>query len=185
MSLPWTPVYPIVTERLVLRPHTPADLGDLRQFHSDPDVVRYIPWPVRSEEETRVALQARVAQGRVDADGQWLVLAIELAETGQVIGEVLLKCASAEKGEGELGYALNAAFHRRGYAFEAAHRMLSLGFAEFGLGRITATLDARNAASAGLLEKLGMTLDSVARDQPFKGELVDELTYAIDAKDFS
>jgi len=184
MALPWTPVYPIRTPRLLLRPHTPEDLGDLLQFHSDPDVVRYIPWPVRSEDETRFALLAKVAQGRVDAEGQWLVLAIELAETGQVIGEVLLKCADAEGGEGELGYALNAAFQRRGYAFEAAHRMLSLGFAEFGLRRVTATLDARNAASAGLLEKLGMTLDSVAHDRPFKGELVDELTYAIDSKDF-
>ena len=184
MALPWTPAYPVSTERLLLRPHAPADLGDLLKFHSDAEVVRYIPWPVRTEEETRFALLAKVAQTRVDADGQWLVLAIELAETGQVIGEVLLKCVSDENGEGELGYALNAAFHRKGYAFEAAHRMLSLGFAEFGLRRITATLDSRNLASAGLLEKLGMTLDSVAHDRPFKGELVEELTYAIDSKDF-
>ena len=185
MALPWTPVYPVRTPRLLLRPHTAADLGDLLHFHSDPDVVRYIPWPVRTEDETRFALLAKVAQARVDAEGQWLVLAIELSETGQVIGEVLLKCVSDEGGEGELGYALNAAFHRRGYAFEAAHAMLSLGFAEFGLRRITATLDSRNVASAGLLAKLGMTLETTAHDQPFKGELVTELTYAIDIKDFS
>lgn len=185
MALPWTPVYPVVTERLRLRPHTPDDLDDLLQFHSDPEVVRYIPWPVRSVDETRFALLAKVPQSRVDTEGQWLVLAIELAETGRVIGEVLLKCADEAAEEGELGYALNRAFHRRGYAFEAAHAMLALGFGQFGLRRVTATLDARNDASAALLGRLGMTLVSTAHDRPFKGELVDELTFAIDAGHFS
>jgi RimJ/RimL family protein N-acetyltransferase len=184
MPLPWTPVYPIRTERLDLRAHTPADLNDLFEFHSDPEVVRYIPWPVRSLDETRFALLAKDAQTRVDSEGQWLVLAIELRESRKVIGEVLLKYADATAEEGELGFALHGAFQRRGLGYEAAHAMLALGFGEFGLRTVTATLDARNAASAALLEKLGMTRTALVPDQPFKGELVDELHYAIDAKDF-
>ena len=183
MALPWTPVLPIGTPRLSLRAHTPRDLDDLMQFHSDPEVVRYLPWPIRSVDETRFALLAKVPQGRVDAEGQWLVLAIEHSETGQVIGEVVLKCDSET--QGELGFALHAGFHRKGYGFEAAHTMLSLAFGELALHRVTATLDARNAGSAALLHKLGMTLGPVVPDRPFKGERVDELHYAIDAADFS
>jgi len=183
MALPWTPVLPIRTDRLLLRAHTPADLDDLLQFHSDPEVVRYLPWPIRSVDETRFALLAKVPQGRVDTEGQWLVLAMQLADTGQVIGEVVLKCESET--QGEVGFALHSGFQRAGYGFEAAHTMLSLGFGELGLHRITATLDARNAASAALLGKLGMSMGPVVPDRPFKGERVDELHYAIDAADFA
>jgi len=183
MALPWTPVLPIRTDRLLLRAHTPADLDDLLQFHSDPEVVRYLPWPIRSVDETRFALLAKVPQGRVDTEGQWLVLALQLADTGQVIGEVVLKCESET--QGEVGFALHSGFQRAGYGFEAAHTMLSLGFGELGLHRITATLDARNAASAALLGKLGMSMGPVVPDRPFKGERVDELHYAIDAADFA
>ena len=183
MPLPWSPVLPIRTPRLLLRAHTLDDLDDLLQFHGDPEVVRYLPWPVRGVDEARFALLAKITQGRVDAEGQWLVLAIELAEAGQVIGEVVLKCVSDT--EGEVGFALHAGFHRAAYGFEAAHSMLSLGFGEFGLSHITATLDARNVASAALLEKLGMTRTGLVADQPFKSERVDELHYAIDAADFA
>jgi len=183
MALPWTPVLPIRTDRLLLRAHTPADLDDLLQFHSDPEVVRYLPWPIRSVDETRFALLAKVPQGRVDTEGQWLVLALQVADTGQVIGEVVLKCESET--QGEVGFALHSGFQRAGYGFEAAHTMLSLGFGELGLHRITATLDARNAASAALLGKLGMSMGPVVPDRPFKGERVDELHYAIDAADFA
>ncbi|WP_411699545.1 GNAT family N-acetyltransferase [Conyzicola sp.] len=186
MPLPWTPVLPISTPRLLLRPHTADDLDDLLQFHSDPEVVRYLPWPVRSIDEVRFALLAKVPQSRVDSEGQWLVLAIEVAEDGQpgqVIGEVVLKCESQT--EGEIGFALHAGFQRAGYGYEAASTMLSLAFGELALTRVTATLDARNAASAALLEKLGMTRGALVPDQPFKTERVDELHYAIDVADYS
>src|SRR4051812_6333275 len=119
-ELPWRPELPIITERLALRVHEPDDADDLMQYHSDPEVVRFIPWPVRTREQVEAAIEARLSQGTVTKEGDWLVLAIERRETGQVIGEVLMKCASVEKGEGELGYALHRGFHGRGLAFEAA-----------------------------------------------------------------
>jgi RimJ/RimL family protein N-acetyltransferase len=185
MALPWTPAYPVRTDRLDLRPHTEADLDDMFQFHSDPEVVRYIPWPVRSLEQTREALLVRLGGGRVDADGQWLNFAMQLRDTRQVIGEVLLKCVDDAAGEGELGFALHSAFHRQGYGFEAAHAMLELAFGSFGLRRVAAVLDSRNAASAALLVKLGFAFDSVETDQLFKDELVNVATYVLVADDFS
>ena len=100
-----------------------------------------------------------------------------------MIGEVVLKCESQT--QGELGFALHSGFHRAGFGFEVAHAMLSLAFGELALHRVTATVDARNVASAALLGKLGMMPGPVVPDRPFKGERVDELHYAIDAADFS
>jgi RimJ/RimL family protein N-acetyltransferase len=185
MPLPWTPAYPVRTARLDLRPHTPADLDDLFQFHSDPEVVRHIPWPVRTLEETRAALAVKVQRHRVDAAGDWIVLAMEVRATGQVIGEVVLACVDVEAGEGELGFALHSGFQRRGYGSEAARAMLELAFGPFGLRRVTAMLDVRNAASAGLLESLGFERERVDTGREFKGEIVDEAHYALLADDFA
>ncbi len=56
------PSYPLRTERLDLRPHRPDDLEDLFAFHSRPEVVRYVPWPLRDREQTRAALQVKLGQ---------------------------------------------------------------------------------------------------------------------------
>ena len=108
---PFEPAYPIDTARLRLRPHRADDLDDLVAFHGDPAVVRHIPWPVRDREATRAALEAKLGQGRLTEPGQWLVLAVEERASGTVIGEVLLKWASAESRQGELGFAFARAHH--------------------------------------------------------------------------
>jgi RimJ/RimL family protein N-acetyltransferase len=184
VTLPWTPDYPIETERLVLRPHRDGDLEDLMRYHSDPDVVRYIPWPVRDEQQTREALAKRTAQGEVLAEGQWLVLAIELPGRAdgpsRVIGEVLLKYDSEEHRRGELGYAMAADVQGNGYAAEAARAVLALAFDRFGLHRVIAVLDGRNTASARLLERIGMRLEARHVSATwFKDEWTDDLIYAI------
>ena len=50
---------PLETERLVLRAHRREDLDDLVRFHGDPEVVRYVPWPVRDRAATNSATTPR------------------------------------------------------------------------------------------------------------------------------
>lgn len=174
------PAYPLRTERLELRPHRMDDLDDLYAFHSRPEVVRYTPWPVRDREETRVALEKKLPQGELTEPGQWLVLAIELRESGTVIGEVLLKWASETDRQGEIGFALHTSYQGKGLAAEAAREMLRVGFEELGLHRIVAVLDDRNDASARLLERLGMRREAHFIDAlRFKGEWASEYVYAL------
>ncbi|MGD8193673.1 GNAT family N-acetyltransferase [Herbiconiux sp. P18] len=186
VNLPWLPEYPVLTERLALRPHRQSDLDDLLRYHSDPEVVRYIPWPVRTREQTVTALDSRTRQTSVTEPGQWLVLAIQLrddlglAEGGRVIGEVLLKFDSQPDARGELGYAIARDAEGRGYATEAARAVLDLAFTDFGLHRVIARLDARNGASAALLERLGLRREAHhLEDEYFKGEWTDTLVYAV------
>jgi RimJ/RimL family protein N-acetyltransferase len=172
--------FPIRTARLDLRPHRADDLDDLVAFHSDPEVVRYIPWPVRNREQTRAALEVKMTQGVLSEPGQWLVLAIVLRETGRVVGEVLLKWADEHARQGELGFALNREHQGRGLAAEAAQAVLRLGFDDLGLHRITAVCIAENAASARLLRRLGMQQEAHLRDNVFfKGRWVDQLIFGL------
>ena len=170
--IPWAPALPILTERLELREHLPTDADDMLEFHSDPDVVRYVPWPVSTREQVLESLEKRLHAGRVLKPGEWLILAIVLER--KVIGEVLLKCTSVD--EGELGYALHRGYQGQGLAFEAADAMLRLGIEQFGLRRVTAELDSRNTASARLLERLGFTLYR-SFEEEFKGERTTALEY--------
>lgn len=186
VNLPWAPDYPVLTERLALRPHESGDLDDLLRYHSDPEVVRYIPWPVRTREQTAAALESRTRQSRVTEPGQWLVFAIQLRddrglpEGGRVIGEVLLKFDSDTDARGELGYAIARDAEGHGYATEAARAVLELAFARFGLHRVVARLDARNRASAALLTRLGMRQEAhFVEDEHFKGEWTDTLVFAL------
>jgi RimJ/RimL family protein N-acetyltransferase len=176
----WAPDYPIATARLDLRPHRSSDFDDLMRFHTDPEVVRYIPWPVRTPEQVRAALASRTHQGVVTGPGEWLVLAMELRAERRVIGEVLLKFDSDTDSRGELGYAMARDVEGNGYATEAAGTMLDLAFTRFGLHRVVARLDARNGSSARLLGRLGMRQEAHLReDEWFKEQWTDTLVFAM------
>ena len=57
---------PLQTERLVLRTHRAEDLDDLVVFHGDPEVVRYVPWPLRDRTATEQTLRVsadEIAEG--------------------------------------------------------------------------------------------------------------------------
>jgi RimJ/RimL family protein N-acetyltransferase len=174
------PEYPIRTERLTLRPFAAGDFADLHAMTSDPDVVRYLYWEVHTPEQTRTALDRRIAQAALTEEGQWLTLAIVPDDEPHVVGQVVLKWASIEHQQGELGFTLNPRFQGRGYAREAAEAMLRLGFEGLGLHRIFAACDTRNTASWGLLTRLGLRREAhFVEDEVFKGEFGDQYIYAM------
>jgi RimJ/RimL family protein N-acetyltransferase len=175
-----SPPYPVRTERLDLRPYRRDDLEDLLAFHSQPEVVRYVPWPVRDREQSRIALEAKLTQGVLTEPGQWLVLAMELRETSTVIGEVLLKWESETNRQGEIGFAVHRAHHGRGFASEAAHAIVRLGFEDLALHRIVAVCIDANLRSVRLLRRLGMRQEAHLRDNVFfKGEWADQLVFGL------
>jgi RimJ/RimL family protein N-acetyltransferase len=174
------PEYPIVTERLNIRPFTAADFDDVFVYLSDPNVVRYLYWDVRDEDASRAFLAERSGAVELSDEGQRLALAIEWREVGRVVGEVVLRWTSREHRQGEIGFVLNPEFHGKGIAREAAEAMLRVGFDGLGLHRIAGRCDPRNKASAGLLERLGMRREAhLVHDEIFKGEWGDVYIYAI------
>jgi RimJ/RimL family protein N-acetyltransferase len=171
---------PLTTERLLLRPFADDDLEDVLAYHALPEVVRYLYWEVRDRDEVRELLVQRRLRDRLAAEGDTAVLAVVLAETGQVIGEVNLRWASVAHRQGEFGFVLHPDFHGRGYASEAAARMLDLAFDELGLHRVYGRTDGRNVASAGLMRRLGMREEAhFVQNEIFKGEWGDELVFGI------
>ncbi|WP_433252361.1 GNAT family N-acetyltransferase [Actinomadura nitritigenes] len=174
------PTFPIETERLTLRPFREDDLESLYAYQSLPEVARFLYWEPRDREESRSFLREKMAAATLEKEGDWLVLAVEWRETGDLVGEVNLQWRSREHRQGEIGYILNPSFHGKGFATEAAEVVLRLGFEGLGLHRIVGRLDGRNAASARVLERLGMRREAhLVQNELVKGEWTDEVVYAM------
>jgi RimJ/RimL family protein N-acetyltransferase len=179
------PVYPLETNRLLLRPYAFDDLDALHDLERRAETARYLYNQPLTREQAKALLDRRRTQVAIDEDGDQLVLVLERKAAGGLIGHVNLHRTSREHRQGEIGYVLHPDHQGRGYATEAAALLLRLGFSELGLHRIVGRLDARNAASARVLERLGMRQEAHLRENEFvKGEWADELVYAILAREW-
>jgi RimJ/RimL family protein N-acetyltransferase len=70
--------------------------------------------------------------------------------------------------------------HGRGYATESGLPLIDFGFEVCGFHRIIGRLEARNAASARVLEKLGMRREALLIENEWvKGEWQSEIDYAL------
>jgi RimJ/RimL family protein N-acetyltransferase len=179
------PVYPLRSARLKLRPLKEADVDDLVEYRSLPEVCRYVPFQPQSAEDVLVRMNGAWRQQTLDREGDAITLGAELMGSGKLIGDVMLRWLSAEHSCGEIGYVFSPAYSGRGYAAEAAHVGLHLAFDDFGLHRVIARIDARNAASARLATRLGMREEAHLRENEwFKGEWTDEVDYAMLAQEW-
>jgi RimJ/RimL family protein N-acetyltransferase len=174
------PDYPLLTERLELRPFRDADLDALCVMDGDEATTRYLYWGPRSRAEVRVSLARRKKMTTIEKAGDGLRLAIVLRADRTLVGDVSLHYRSQEHQQGEIGFVLHPDHRGRGYAGEAVAVLIGLGFEGLGLHRIVGRCDSRNTASARLMERLGMRREAHLRENEFvKGEWVGEFVYAL------
>jgi RimJ/RimL family protein N-acetyltransferase len=176
------PAYPLRTDRLELRPFALDDVAAMHAIHSREDVARWFDWPPQSEEDVRAMIDERLSRTSIAAPGDKLDLAIVCAETGRLIGDCLLawRPGAAQHRQGEIGYSLHPDHQGYGYATEAARELLRLAFEELELHRVVGLLEARNAPSARVLERLGMRREAhLVENGWVKGEWQSELVYAL------
>ncbi len=117
-------------------------------------------------------------------------LAVELATgadgpVGRVVGDVGLCWTSDVHQQAEVGYSFHADSRGHGYATEAATVLVGLAFSGLGVHRVSGRIDARNLASAAVLERLGMRREAHLIENEFvKGEWTGEIVYAVLARDW-
>ena len=172
--------FPVRTARLTLRPFASRDLVDLLDIFGRPEVVRFLYTDVWHADTAPELLDGKAACVRWASEGDTLVLAIVPDVEDRVVGEVVLTWRSEKHRQGEIGFVVHPHATGRGYAREAAAAMLRIGFETLGLHRIYGRCDARNHASARVMEKLRMRREAhLVNDEWFKGEWSDTLVYAM------
>jgi RimJ/RimL family protein N-acetyltransferase len=176
------------TERLVLRRFTEADVDNLVDLDSDPEVMRFLtggkttPYDViRNETLPRILHFYE----RFEGFGFWA--AIEKS-TGEFLGwfEFRLREDSGPD-EVELGYRLRRPAWGKGYATEGSRALIRKGFTELGVRRVVAQTMAVNTASRRVMERAGLTLERTFHQEwpePTEGAEQGEVEYALRKADW-
>jgi RimJ/RimL family protein N-acetyltransferase len=169
----------ITTERLVLREFVADDWAAVLAYQSDPRYLRFYAWTDRSEAEVREFVQMFLVQ-QSERPRRRFQLAITLPEDGRLIGDCGIRRKPQNDWEAAIGFELAPEHWGRGYATEAALAMVDFGFRELGLRRVSSWCVADNAASARVLERVGMRLEGRLREnERFKGRWWDTLLYGL------
>lgn len=134
------------TEHLLIRRFRADDGGDLYQYLSQEEVVKFEPYEVFSKEASK---QEAIKRSKNDAF--W---AICLKGSGKLIGNIYL--AKQEFDTWELGYVFNKKFQGYGYATEATIALIDNIFKEQNARRVIAMCNPLNESSWKLLERIGL-----------------------------
>ena len=152
----------IETQRLVLRRFRTEDAGDMyNNWASDPEVTRYLTWPVHpSVEFTRSLLAEWVLKY---PDGGYFNWAMEYKETGEAIGSIGVVRYNEKTEAADIGYCMSRAYWGQGLMPEALQAVIAYLFDVVGVNRIAACHDVNNPKSGRVMDKAGMKQEGILR----------------------
>ena len=172
--------HPLQTPRLSLRPLAASDAPDVWHYQGDREILRYLPWPERTETESFAhTLQRSASNSTLARTGD--TLAIAIVHLGTVIGDLTLRVLKAEERRFEIGWVIASEHQGQGYASEAAEAALEFTFDTVGAHRVMAFLDTRNERSARLCDRLGLQREGTQFEVEWEaGDWVDLAVFGID-----
>lgn len=167
----------LTTDRLILRPITEQDAGDVFEYSSGANVGIHAGWkPHESIEETRAVMQVVFLN-------QENVFGIMLKGTDKLIGSIgLIKDPKRDNPNAlMLGYAIGEAYWGKGYTTEAAQAVIGYGFDKLELELISAYCYPYNERSKRVLHKCGFVYEGTLRRSEirFDGTVYDSECYSV------
>lgn len=144
----------IETERLILRAWRESDLEDFYEYAKVDGVGQMAGWlPHKSIEESKMVLDSFIEGKKT--------FALELKESGKVIGSLGLEIRDADLGipddlmGREIGYAIGKNYWGRGLTPEAVKAVIAYCFNELEFDWLTCGHFIRNPQSRRVVEKCG------------------------------
>lgn len=156
-----TPV--LETERLLLRPFRKEDAEEVFVcWERDPDVAKYMFWTSHNDiEKTKEWIAIEI--GQIEKE-DWYRFAIELKETGELIGTALIYYEE-EVVCWEIGYNLGKRYWGKGYTTEAMRKVMDFAVTSLGITEIVGRYAKENPASGNVMKKLGFEYE---KDIPYE-----------------
>ena len=146
----------LTSERLRLRPVTKRDFSAIAAMDSDPRVMRYLclKSPLPSYEQALEEVHSILDLRAPSRGGTW---AITCRTTQTFFGWIWVVFLD-DVPYTDLGYRLAPKFWGHGYATEAGRQVAHHAFFDLGIPDLTALIHPLNLASAGVAEKVGLSL---------------------------
>jgi [ribosomal protein S5]-alanine N-acetyltransferase len=154
-------MFAIKTKRLILRDLLAEDESALHQLRSNPAVTQYIDY-IKSETEADTYQWLR---GTIMHNARMPRLSYNLAIVRQMDNQVMGwigigQPSDPTSGDLDFGYALLPDFWGQGYMSEALEALLGYAFESLGAQRIFGECEVVNEASARVMEKVGLHLET-------------------------
>ncbi len=174
----------IPTLRLLIRPFTTADLPAFLAYRNDPQVARYQGWDIPYPPEKALAFVEEM-QNRLITPGEWLQLALQRHDNGEMIGDIALHPFQSDPRQAYIGITLAQAYWGKGYAQEATRALIEELFRRQNFHRLVAECDVQNTASQALLQRIGFRREAhLVENIWFKGAYGSEYHYALLQKEW-
>jgi len=141
----------ITTDRLLIRPIVPTDIGHIFKGLSDPDITKYYGVHFDSLEATKEQMTF-YADLEENGTGRWF--AICSVDNTIFYGAGGLNDLSREHKKAEVGFWLMTDFWGKGIMTEAMPLICNYGFHELGLHRIEGFVETNNLACKRAMAKL-------------------------------
>lgn len=167
--------FPILeTERLILREIIPSDAEAILRIRGDYEVTKYNSGvPYTSIEQAQDLIAAMAAAYQDKSEIRWGITF--KTDPLTVIGMCGFNYWNRRDARGSVGYDLARIYWGQGIMPEALRAVLQFAFERMGLNRVEADADARNAASARVLMKLGFKREGIQREQFFENGAFQDL----------
>jgi ribosomal-protein-alanine N-acetyltransferase len=168
------------TDRLLIREAKLEDWPAVHAMHSLPEIDKYNTLGIPEDEQSTKDIVGRWITEQTDEMWRNRAFMVVDKATEAIVGECGLRAGRVKYGEGEIWFKFHVDFWGQGFATETAKALLAFGFDTLKMHRIEAGCAVENRASAGVLEKIGMTREGLKRKVlPIRGEWVDNYEYAI------
>lgn len=169
------------TDRLELSPASLADAAELFPHLSNPEISKDMAWsPHRDLAETEAFLESVQRSYHAGTARHWTI-----RHEGEAVGlfsliDIRRQHRAIIYDRAELAYWLAPAFQRRGIMSEAGAEVIRFAFEDLGLENLIVAHHVGNAASEGLIKRLGFVF-SHREDRAFRkgDEWIDCLHYRL------
>jgi len=148
----------IQTSRLTLRRLAMEDADAIfAAYAQDAEVTRFLTWrPHRRIEDTRAFIQKTIEAWDGGTEFAWAIR----RRDGELIGGIALR---HQEFKVDFGYVIARAQWGNGFAAEALQSLVDWAMTQPEVFRVWAVCDVENAASARVMEKVGMTREGILR----------------------
>jgi len=150
------------TDRLLLRSFKESDAADLYEYLKEPEVHCFECMRITSMEQAVEEAKKRA----LDSD---YYLAVEIKDTGKVIGEIVAHAEGTDPTNENMDtfspcWMLHPEYKGKGYGYEAAHAYIDYLFDKCGARRVYMYTEDYNFACQKMCEKLGARREGLFKE---------------------
>ena len=176
----------VTRDRVRLRPFEERDLDAMAAYRGDAEVCRYLPFEPQTPDDIRGRIGRLFGRTSLEGERAGVILVIERVSDGRVVGDLVLFHLDPQAGSAEIGWVVSPAVAGQGLATEAVRALIDTAFGVYGLRRLTARIDAENARSLALAERVGIRRDAHHVENAwFKGRSSEKLVYALLSREWT